>query len=244
MKRQKARRGILLASFLLFPITIFYFSPYLIVWGAFQGIVAGSAIAFALQLLCAVFLRRAFCGWVCPAGGLQELATVTVDKPSKLGKRTLVKWVIWVPWLASIIAGFVVAGGVAGVDPLFHIENGISVTNLGSLVIYLAIVALFFVPNLFLGRRAMCHCICWMAPFMIIGEKLGEVVHAPQLYVAANVGKCVSCGACEKVCPMSLPVSDLLQSGSIAHAECVQCTACCDACRKDALSLEFGRLGK
>ena len=40
-KRQRVRIGILLASFALFPVTIFYFSPYLIVWGAFQGVVAG-----------------------------------------------------------------------------------------------------------------------------------------------------------------------------------------------------------
>ena len=31
-KRQRVRIGILLASFALFPVTIFYFSPYLIVW--------------------------------------------------------------------------------------------------------------------------------------------------------------------------------------------------------------------
>jgi len=61
MKRQAIRRGILLASFALFPVTIFYFSPYLVVFGAFSGVVAGSAIMFLLQLASAVFLRRAFC---------------------------------------------------------------------------------------------------------------------------------------------------------------------------------------
>lgn len=31
-KRQRVRIGVLLASFALFPVTIFYFSPYLIAW--------------------------------------------------------------------------------------------------------------------------------------------------------------------------------------------------------------------
>ena len=243
-KRQRVRIGILLASFALFPVTIFYFSPYLIVWGAFQGVVAGSAIAFGLQLVSAIFLRRACCGWVCPAGGFQELEAQAVEKPSKPGKRDMVKWVIWVPWIASIAAGFIVAGGVSHVDPLFHIDGGISVSSPGAMVVYLIIVALFFIPNLFLGRRAMCHCICWMAPFMIIGEKLGAALHAPQLHVAADPSKCISCGLCEKACPMSLPVSELLEGGAITHSECIQCAACCDTCRKDALKLEFGPIAR
>ena len=241
-KRQRVRKAILLASFALFPVTIFYFSPYLIVWGAFQGVVAGSAIAFTLQLVSAVFLRRACCGWLCPAGALQEFEGDALGKPSKLGKGLLVKWVIWVPWVASIIAGFVVAGGVTAVDPLFHIDGGISVSSAGAMAIYLLIVALFFIPNIFLGKRAMCHCICWMAPFMIIGEKIGAAVHAPQLHVKAEPGKCISCGQCNKACPMSLNVSELLESGAINHSECIQCGACCDACRKDALKLSFGRM--
>ena len=240
--RQRVRKTILLASFALFPVTIFYFSPYLIVWGAFQGVVAGSAIAFSLQLISAIFLRRAFCGWLCPAGGLQELEGDALGKPSKLGKRLWVKWVIWIPWVASIIAGFVVTGGVASVDPLFHIDGGMSVTSIEAMVIYLAIIALFFIPNLFLGKRAMCHCICWMAPFMIIGERIGAALHVPQLHVEAEPENCISCGLCDKACPMSLPVSDLLESGAIAHTSCIQCGACCDTCRKDALKLTFGQI--
>ena len=136
------------------------------------------------------------------------------------------------------------AGGIACVDPLFHIDGGISVSSPGAMAVYLIIVALFFVPNLFLGRRAMCHCVCWMAPFMIIGEKLGAAMRVPQLHVTADSAKCISCGLCEQVCPMSLPVSELLEPGAITHPECIQCAACCDACRKGALKLKFGQLPK
>lgn len=236
-RRQRLRLFFLTVSFLIFPIIIFYFSPYLIVLGAFNGVMAAAGIAFALQLLFAIVLRRAFCGWLCPAGGMQELEAQSLDGPFRRTRLNLLKWAIWVPWIASIVAGFIVAGGIQGIDLFYHIDHGISVSNLPSLAIYFGIVALFFVPNIFLGRRAMCHSICWMAPFMIIGCKIGSVIGAPQLQVEAKPDACIHCGRCNASCPMSLDVESELRQGRIANAECIQCAACCDTCPKDVLSL-------
>ena len=243
-RRQRVRRLLLTVSFLLFPITIFYFSPVLVIEGALAGVVAGSMLVFALQLASALVFRRAFCGWLCAAGGLQEIGADAVGKPAKLGWRTRIKYVIWVPWLASIAACAWIAGGFASIDPLLGIPGGVSMNNPLGLGIYFGIVALFFVPNLFLGRRAMCHCVCWMAPFMVLGEKLGRVLRIPQLHVDARPETCVGCGKCAKACPMSLDVQALLRSGAIADAECIQCGACADVCPKDALALRFGQVGK
>ena len=67
-KRQRVRRLALLVSFLLFPITIFYFSPVLIIEGALEGVVVASALVFTIQFLLALVVRRAWCGWACAAG--------------------------------------------------------------------------------------------------------------------------------------------------------------------------------
>ena len=110
-RRQRARRLLLLATFLLFPIIIFYFSPVLIIEGALSGVVAASMLVFGLQFLTAIVLRRAWCGWLCAAGGLQELAATAVGKPSRPAWLKRVKYVIWVPWVLSIVACAWVAGG-------------------------------------------------------------------------------------------------------------------------------------
>jgi polyferredoxin len=68
--RQCIRRALILISFLLFPITLNYFSPYLIIDGASQGIINGSFVLFGLLFLSSLVLGRGWCGWVCPAGGL------------------------------------------------------------------------------------------------------------------------------------------------------------------------------
>ncbi|WP_283170034.1 4Fe-4S binding protein [Curtanaerobium respiraculi] len=178
-KRQRVRIGILVTSFALFPVTIFYFSPYLSVMGAFEGVIAGSVLVFLVQFASALVLGRAFCGWICPAGGLQEVVALAQPKPTKLGKKLFVKYVIWVPWIGSIVAGAIIAGGFSRLDFTYQTTSGMSVASLEGLMIYLIIVALFFVPNLFIGRRAMCHCICWMAPFMVIGGVWGACCTCP-----------------------------------------------------------------
>ncbi|MGC9357108.1 MAG: 4Fe-4S binding protein, partial [Anaerolineae bacterium] len=69
--RQRIRKGLLFLSLLLFPITLYYFSPALIIQGASEGVINGSFIVFGLMLLGALFVGRLWCGWACPAGALQ-----------------------------------------------------------------------------------------------------------------------------------------------------------------------------
>jgi len=70
-KRQKIRKAITIATFLLFPVVIFYFSPYIIIMGAIQGIIAASFIMFSIQFALSLFLGRASCGYVCHKIGVQ-----------------------------------------------------------------------------------------------------------------------------------------------------------------------------
>ncbi len=85
-------------------------------------------------------------------------------------------------------------------------------------------------------EKAACHYICWMAPFMIIGEKLGQLLHIPQLHIGAKAEKCISCKQCNKACPMGLEVEQLVKTkGSCMSAECIQCGACVDQCPKKVL---------
>ena len=55
--RQRIRKALVLASFLLFPITLNFLSPYLIVAGAMEGVVNGSLILFALLFVGSLFFR-------------------------------------------------------------------------------------------------------------------------------------------------------------------------------------------
>ena len=92
MNRNKIRNVMILIMFALFPLIYYYFSPYLVIMGAAEGIVAGSLIVFGLLFVASLFLGRAFCGWICPAGAMQELCAKARNKNFKNGKRNWIKF--------------------------------------------------------------------------------------------------------------------------------------------------------
>jgi ferredoxin-type protein NapH len=69
VRRQRIRKGLLFTSFLLFPIGMNYFSPYVIIDSALVGIMNGSFIVFTLLFISSLFSCCGFCDWLCPAGG-------------------------------------------------------------------------------------------------------------------------------------------------------------------------------
>ena len=70
--RQRIRRTTLLISLLLFQIIMWYFSPYIIINAAMEHVINGSFIVFLVMLVFSMFFGRVWCGYLCPAGGLQE----------------------------------------------------------------------------------------------------------------------------------------------------------------------------
>lgn len=236
--RQKIRKTLIFVSFLLFPVTMWYFSPALIVNAAMSRILNGSFFVFAAMTVLSVFLGRAWCGWLCPAGGMQECVSQINERPAKQGRRDVIKFVIWVIWLAAVIATYIMGKGELKADFFFMTDHGVSITELHNYIIYYGVMLILFLPALIHGRRATCHYICWMAPFMILGGSIGRVLRIPQLHIRADEDKCVSCGKCAKACPMGLDARDMIKAGRLSkiRAECIQCGACADACPKDALS--------
>lgn len=239
MKRQKLRKALVLSTFLLFPIVIYYFSPYLIVMGASKGIIVGSFIIFTLLFLFSLIFGRGFCGWVCPAGGLQECCTIAVDKKVKGGKLNWIKYFIWVPWIGSIIVMFIIAGGIKDIEFFYQTQYGISTLSIQAYVIYYGVIGLVVLLGLVLGNRAFCHYVCWMAPFMVIGSKIKNIDKYPSLHLVTDKSKCVNCKACDKKCPMSLEVSLMVQKENMKNSECILCGECVDGCHKKAIAYSY-----
>jgi polyferredoxin len=218
---------------------MFYFSPALIIESAAVGVIAGSFLVFAMQLASSLVVGRAFCGWACPGAGLQEPLLAVRDTRLTRGRRDWIKYVIWVPWLAGIAFAAVRAGGYRRVDPFFMTTHGISIAEPGNYVVYHFFVALIVILALVVGRRAFCHYVCWMAPFMVLGRGVRNAMPWPSLRLVARTERCKECLTCTKNCPMSLDVHGMVQRGGVEDAECIPCGTCVDNCSQEALAFSF-----
>ena len=235
MKRQNIRKLILIIALLLFPLTIYYISPELIILGAMDGIVNGSFIVFLVMLLGSIFFGRLFCGYLCPAGGLQECAMLISGKSPKQGWKNNIKYVIWLVWITIIIICFIFRKQKLTVDFFYMTTNGVSIANISDYFIYYSVILLILIPCIF-GKRIFCHYFCYMAPFMVLGSKIGKLLHIKRLRLSADKSACINCHMCDKSCPMSLNVAEKVQMGKMDDNECILCGACIDNCPKKVIT--------
>lgn len=239
--RQKVRKGIILCSFFLFPAIFYYLSPVLIIQASSKGIINGSFIVFVLMFMSSLFLGRAYCGWVCPGAGCQEAIFPARDK--KVTRGDYIKWLIWVPWISSIVVLAIRAGGYYKIDFFYMTTYGLSVGNIqGLLTYFFVLVLLIVVPAFVVGKRSFCHHLCWMAPFMITGRKIRNYFHWASLQLQSNPEACKHCRTCTEQCPMSLPVEEMVHHKNMEHTECILCGTCVDACKEGAILYDWGKI--
>lgn len=240
-RRQKLRRALLALFFLALPITLNYYSPYLMLSGTAEGVATFSLVFWFAVLLSALVLGRSFCGWACPFNGLQQLwESVGTRSLKRVRFLSALKYVFWALWVAGLGAALAAAGVWTRFDPLYMTEYGVSVTEAGNLITYFMLVVLTLVPVL-LGKRGFCRYLCPFGVWGIVGEKLGHALRVPRLMLRTVPDRCNACGKCTHACPMQLPVTEMVQAGAMRTTECFMCETCVDVCPRKAIEVGFGQ---
>lgn len=238
--RQKIRMVILILSFLLVPVTIFYISPIVLMMGASEGIITGSLILIILLFLISLFAGRIWCGWLCPMGAWQEFWSPVIRRPVTSGWRNLIKYAVFVLWLLAIVASFMAAGGIRGIDPFYGTVGGISVSSFDVLKMVVMIFVVILVVAFIVGKRGFCHLICPIAVIMIAGRAIRNRLGWSALRLSAAADACTGCRTCERNCPMGLPVRDMVKRERMEDAECILCARCADSCPEHAIGYSVG----
>jgi polyferredoxin len=91
----------------------------------------------------------------------------------------------------------------------------------------LVTTAVALIGGLLFRPRAWC-VICPMGTMQnLLGGTRGRLGLAPE--------RCVACGACDRACTLSLPVSQHRERGRVAERDCLLCGECVAACPRGAL---------
>ena len=218
--------------------------PFGGVEAAYEYVTAGTALCslgvsnfyiLAAVLLLTLLLKRAFCGYMCPIGTLSELLydgakrlgfkpkdpSGLVDRVLGLLKYPVLLYILYISWQAAELL-------FRGFDPVYALisRHGKDIT-LWSYVVLGAIV----VGSLFV-RIPFCRWLCPMAAVMSPISRFGL------FRIERHDDACTSCGLCDKVCPVGIPVSTV---EVVSHARCTNCMECLEACPPKAQgSLSFG----
>jgi len=234
------RRIVQAASLCLILIAVFAIRGDAEKWCPFGGIEAlygfaregampcslGIANFYALGALVAVtlFVRRAFCAYLCPIGTISEWIRAA---GRRIGIRAVEASRRWdrglgfakVGILALILAATWHAGELVfrGYDPCYALigRHGEDITAWAYVISAAIAIASLWMSLPF------CRWLCPLAAAIDPVSRLGIA------RVRRDAAACTDCGACARACPMRIPVDAM---DEVRSAACTSCLACIDAC--------------
>ena len=198
---------------------------------------------------------RLFCGWVCPQTIFLEMVFRRIEyaiegdraKQMRLDKqewdeekirKKLLKWTIFA--IISFLIANVFLAYIVGKEALINLIVEGPIENLSTFIGLLFFTGAFYFVFVWFREQA-CTLVCPYGRFqgVLIDSqtinvsydfKRGERTAGRAKFkknedrVAAGKGDCIDCGQCVVVCPTGIDIRNGIQ------LECVNCTACIDAC--------------
>ena len=192
----------------------------------------GTLALFIVSIILAIILRRSFCGWICPLGGLQEFfglagkkilrknfsMPAAIDKYLRFLKYIVLLLIIVMSWRTASL-------WFAPYDPWAaygHLSEGIPSVwkefTVGFIILILSLIGSFFYDRFF------CKYLCPM------GACLGLISLISPFRIKREESVCINCNQCTKICPVHINVSKIR---TVTTPECINCQQCTEVCPKE-----------
>ena len=187
-----------------------------------QKIHESALVLMTLVFVLAILFGPVFCGWFCPFGSLQEwlgklgfrifgrrfnhMVPQKIDRVLRYLRYGVLGMVVYMTAKTGLLM-------FQDVDPYYALFNFYSgEVAIPALIVLVAVVILsFFV------ERPFCKYAC---PY---GALLGLTNLFRIFGIRRKSSSCISCKACDRACPMNIPVS---QSGTVRNPQCISCMKC------------------
>ena len=203
-------------------------------FASFSGVLAVSLVA-----------GRAFCGWMCPLGAVQEglaglARPLTGEKQPVRGKKfkhlvplNLPRWADQPLRYAKygILVVIILASKNAIYPPLHPICPARVIFSFKLTTGLMWSVLVTFLVTSLLVERVWCKYLCPLGAALAFLNKISP------LRLKVDFKACNHCGRCDIECPMNIkPVPE-----NLSDSECIRCLECLETCaRENALTLKFG----
>ena len=184
--------------------------------------------------LFSALLGRAYCGWFCPFGTIQDVVGMITKR--KLNPRAF-PWSKFVVLLVALVAAYVTtetvfcrycpSGSLFGALPYVIMYNpdpiplGVWI-HAGTLLLVAA--------GVLVVERVWCRYLC------PVGAIFGTFNRLSALSMKVDTTLCANCKLCLKSCPMGI---DSVESIGVS-TDCTRCGKCIEACNRDAIKYALG----
>ncbi len=229
----------------------------------FYLLVMSLLVSVVFIILFTVIFGRIFCGWMCPQTIFMEMVfrkieywiegdrnkQIKLDKQSwnaeKISKKTI-KWSLFA-FVSFLIANAFLAYFIGGDILIQHVKDG-PVAHVDTFVKLVVFTAVFYFVFAWF-REQVCIIACPYGRLQSVlldnksivvayDHKRGEnrqKLRKNEDREAKEFGDCIDCKQCVLVCPTGIDIRNGTQ------LECVNCTACIDACDSIMDTVGFDR---
>ncbi len=171
---------------------------------------------------------RLWCGWACWTVMVLDLLPFKRPAGRLPGRWGWLRYLHFGLSLALVLVIVLVFGhrdGAAG-------TTAVTWFIVGNLTYYAIGILLAYALK---DNRAFCKYVCPVSVPLKLTSRFSLIK------IGQGAGQCNDCGACVKMCPMDVRVSDYILNGQrVLSTECSLCQTCITVCAKDALKLSFG----
>lgn len=189
-----------------------------------------SLVAAIIMLIATAIFGRAFCGWICPMGFIQDIISFRKFRKWLPVRFRLIKYILLVGGLLMpILSGWTFLGWFSPI-PLF--TQSLSPFFGRAYFIHSGIVIFIFSVffTILSERRAWCRYVC------PLGALLSLPAASKLIKILLDKNKCIKCKKCDDFCTMG--ICDITNQPELRwENECILCMACRDICPVNAISL-------
>jgi ferredoxin-type protein NapH len=195
-----------------------------------SGIFAGAVIHYLVAKIAGPLLfNRGWCAWACWTSMILDYLPFPRNRqgrfPARWGNLRYLHFILIVVLVLVLWFGF-----------NYRVQSN-SITELywlicGNVLYYSVAIILAFVLK---DNRAFCKYVCPITAFLKTTSRFSL------LKINGDPDKCNGCGACEKVCPMDIKITDYIKKGQrVLSTECIFCIECQNVCVPGALEVSWG----